>query len=354
MSIVKVVLQQRIADRFLPAGRQTRYFYVSGTGELSMYEDEPGGHAFIVAEKDGMVIGVIEATEDSSPWRVPAVPISFADFTGGKQIVCKDGGAVYGFEFTHEQADRDRLAAGIKPYKVFMQELHEKRREQLKNALASGRVITNVMSVRLAALFSVKQEPVSVMKFPIVFFVALALLLPSIARADQLEDGRGAFYGEEYDKAIQLLLPLAKHGNAEAQEKVGEMFLYGLGVNKYCERAVEWLTKSANQRYLYASHLLGRLYDDGQCENKDNIKAYMWYTLAASELPKDPTLDPETLETYAIAGVRPPPGEKNWKLINSIAVDRKVLGEVMRPEEIAEAKHLAKEWKPETDEDDDE
>ena len=138
MSIVKVILQQRMAERFLPSERQTRYFYVSGMGELSRFEDAPGGHAFIVAEKDGMITGVIEATEDSSPYRVPAVPISFADFAAGRQIVCKDGGAVYGFDFTHEQADRDRVAVGIKPYKIFMQELQEKRRQQLRTGLQPG------------------------------------------------------------------------------------------------------------------------------------------------------------------------------------------------------------------------
>jgi uncharacterized protein len=196
-----------------------------------------------------------------------------------------------------------------------------------------------------------KQESGSLMKFPAIFFLGLILLLPAAAaRADQLEDGRSAFYAEDYDTAIKLLSPVAKQGNAEAQEKVGEMYLYGLGVPRFCDRAVEWITKSANQRYLYASHLLGRLYDDGKCVNKNNIKAYMWYTLAASELPKTPGLDPETLETYAIAGIKAPAAPKNWTLINSIAVDRKVLGEAMTPDEIAEAKRLAKAWKPENDE----
>jgi hypothetical protein len=138
MSIVKIILQQRVAERFLPAARQTRYFYVSGMVELSLYEDAPGGHAFIVAEKDGMVTGVIEATENSGPYRVPAVPVSFADFAAGRQIVTTDGGAVYGFEFSHEQADRDRVAAGIKPYKIFLEELNEKRRQQLRTGLQPG------------------------------------------------------------------------------------------------------------------------------------------------------------------------------------------------------------------------
>ena len=193
------------------------------------------------------------------------------------------------------------------------------------------------------------------MKPLIIIFLGLtALLLPvRAAMATDLEDGRFAYYRKDYDTAIKLLLPAAKQGNAEAQEKVGEMYLFGLGVNKYCDRGVEWLMRSANQRYVYASHLLGRLYDDGQCENKDNVKAYMWYTLAETELPKAAARDAEYLETYEIAGIKAPEVAKNWTLINRIAVDRKVLGETMTSDEIAEAKRLAKAWKPETDDDDD-
>lgn len=129
MSVVKCVLQQRMAERFLPPAQRTHYFYATGEGELSLYDDAPGGHAFIVAERGGRVTGIIEATEYTDVYRKPAKDTSFADFATGKTFLSREG-AVYGFEFTHDEADRARSDAGIKPYKIFMQELRERAKQK--------------------------------------------------------------------------------------------------------------------------------------------------------------------------------------------------------------------------------
>jgi hypothetical protein len=129
MSVVKIILQQRMADSFLSHAQKANYFYVSGEGELSLYDDKPGGHAFIIVEKDGQVEGVIEATEDYNVFLPLAASVSFSDFAAGKEIVTRNGG-VYGFEFTHDQAEQDRLNAGIKPYSVMQQEMRERRQRQ--------------------------------------------------------------------------------------------------------------------------------------------------------------------------------------------------------------------------------
>jgi hypothetical protein len=132
MSIVKIALLERVADRFQTADQRTNYFYVSGMGEISRFEDAPGGHAFIIAEKDGQIACVIEATEQRDPYHELAAPVSFADFVAGKRIVCRDSGGVYGFEFTHAQAERDRVDAGIKTYPQLMEENRRRRQELIK------------------------------------------------------------------------------------------------------------------------------------------------------------------------------------------------------------------------------
>lgn len=129
MSVVKCVLQQRMAERFLPAAQRTHYFYATGQGEFGIYDEAPGGHAFIVLEKGGKVTGIIEATESSDVFRRPAHDTSFADFAINKIFIAKDGSS-YGFEYTHAQADQARLEAGIKPYSVIMKELKQKLQER--------------------------------------------------------------------------------------------------------------------------------------------------------------------------------------------------------------------------------
>ncbi|HTK84206.1 MAG TPA: hypothetical protein VL625_03890 [Patescibacteria group bacterium] len=125
MSIVKIILMQRVADHNLKADQTSKYFYVSGMVEFGIYEDTPGGHAFIVTEKNGMVTGIVEGTEDSFTFRRPAENLSFADFVNGREIVTKEG-SVYGFDFTHEKADKDRVNAGIRTYDMIMREIHER------------------------------------------------------------------------------------------------------------------------------------------------------------------------------------------------------------------------------------
>jgi hypothetical protein len=126
MSVVKCVLQQRMAERFLQPAQRTHIFYATGQGELSLYDDGPGGHAFIVLERGGRVTGIIEATENTDVYRRPAKDTAFADFATGKPVVSREG-AVYGFEFTHGEADRARSDAGVKPYKQVMEELRAKK-----------------------------------------------------------------------------------------------------------------------------------------------------------------------------------------------------------------------------------
>jgi hypothetical protein len=139
MSIVKIVLLQRMADRNLSPDQKSSYFYVSGMGEFGVYEDSPGGHAFIVTEKNGMVTGIIEATDDFDAYRRPAENLSFADFVNGREIVTREG-SVYGFDFSHEKANQDRTNAGIKTYDEIMREIHERRQQQLAPQTFSPRL----------------------------------------------------------------------------------------------------------------------------------------------------------------------------------------------------------------------
>jgi TPR repeat protein len=53
---------------------------------------------------------------------------------------------------------------------------------------------------------------------------------------------------------------LAQHGDAEAQEVVGDAYRYGLGVRRDKAEAVRWLIKSADQGYKSAQSALGLMF----------------------------------------------------------------------------------------------
>lgn len=117
----------------------------------------------------------------------------------------------------------------------------------------------------------------------------------------------------KYEDAFQKYIVLANAGSITAQLIIGWMYHSGLGVEKSLEeaqqwyqkaadanssegqfylgtlyrskqqylQAVEWLTKSAAQKYMPASYRLGKMYDIGEGVNKDHIKAYEYFEQAA-------------------------------------------------------------------------
>ncbi len=161
--------------------------------------------------------------------------------------------------------------------------------------------------------------------------VALGLLglTHGAAWADTYQDGMTAFRGEDYGKALSLLLPYAKDGNAEAAYLIGEMYgprswgqkgenrngveqdnkqaiywwgeaakkgssdaqlklgwwlMKGKDVVKQDEAAgMNWLLMAANQGEPQAQYEVGIGYWKGRGVKADPIAAYMWLDLCSAE-----------------------------------------------------------------------
>jgi len=90
----------------------------------------------------------------------------------------------------------------------------------------------------------------------------------------------------------------------------------GQGVTQDFEVAVEWYRKAADQGIANAQINLCFMYEKGQGVTQDYVQAHMWYNLAA---------------------------ERGLKLGKEY---RDRLAKKMTPEQIAEARRLAREWKP--------
>jgi uncharacterized protein len=111
------------------------------------------------------------------------------------------------------------------------------------------------------------------------------------------------------------LLERAIQGDAVAQGELGAAYLTGTGVPQDYAKAFEWCRRGAEQGDVVAQYGLSAMYSRGYGVPVDYVLAYMWSNLAAAQ---------EAREEFANA--------------------RDELAAVMRPEQIAEAQRLSREW----------
>lgn len=160
------------------------------------------------------------------------------------------------------------------------------------------------------------------MRFAAVVFLAL-LLLPKVAIAGPLEVGQTASDRHDYQTALNLWGPLAEKGDADAQDKLsdmyalgqgvtlnkekavfwarkaaeqgldrsqgklGDMYAYAFGVTQNYSEAAKWFRKAADQGNRVAQFRLGTLYEYGQGIKADYSQAAKWYRLAADQNETD-------------------------------------------------------------------
>lgn len=97
---------------------------------------------------------------------------------------------------------------------------------------------------------------------------------------DALQAGLGALAAGNFESALQMLLPLARSGNAAAQYNVALLYRNGQGVLANNATALDWLRKAAWQKYPEAQVALARLYAEGIDGKRDYFLSYVWYLAA--------------------------------------------------------------------------
>lgn len=104
----------------------------------------------------------------------------------------------------------------------------------------------------------------------------------------QMELASRYLYGKGVEKdeneAIQWLSMAAQAGNAVAQNRLGLMYATGQAVQKDPTQAVYWYTLAAEQNHPTAQNNLGIMYATGNGVQKDEVEAYKWLTLAGSRI----------------------------------------------------------------------
>jgi Sel1 repeat len=97
--------------------------------------------------------------------------------------------------------------------------------------------------------------------------VASLVLVVSFAgsvAAGPFEDAAAAYERGDFWTALRLLRPLAVHGNADAQAKLGNIWYFGMGVPKDTKLAAGWYRKAAEHGNADAQAMLRRLYNESE------------------------------------------------------------------------------------------
>jgi uncharacterized protein len=122
---------------------------------------------------------------------------------------------------------------------------------------------------------------------PITFLLVLTFLLlfsgSFVVFADDLQDGLDAYNRKDYETAYKLFLPLAEHGDAEAQSVLGTMYVEGQGVPQDYKEAIKWYRLSAEQGLALGQYNLGSMYGNGQGVPQDYKEVVQWHRLSAEQ-----------------------------------------------------------------------
>jgi len=87
--------------------------------------------------------------------------------------------------------------------------------------------------------------------------VGMLIISSNNATAD-LEKARDMMEANQFEQAMQALLPAARSGNAEAEELIGVMYAMGLGVERDDIRAFDWYLRASLKGHAGAQSGIGR------------------------------------------------------------------------------------------------
>lgn len=110
----------------------------------------------------------------------------------------------------------------------------------------------------------------------------LGLLFCGQLWANDYETGRSAYISGDYDRALQILKPLAENGDPEAQKVLGIMYDYGHGLEKDLQEALYWYIRSAEQGQPAVQYQVGAKYFRGEGTEQDYAEAAKWWEMAAN------------------------------------------------------------------------
>jgi hypothetical protein len=83
----------------------------------------------------------------------------------------------------------------------------------------------------------------------LLFSLLICFVFPILSHADQLEDAKAAIENQDFEKAYELLFPLAEGSNAEAQTLLGTLYINGQGIEKDITKGLSLIMKAGAQGF---------------------------------------------------------------------------------------------------------
>jgi TPR repeat protein len=112
--------------------------------------------------------------------------------------------------------------------------------------------------------------------------LALLVLLPVNALADDFANGMKAYEARDFNKARNVFQALAEAGDARGQYWFGAMYDYGFGIAADHAAALTWYRKSAEGNNADAQYALGEKLLTGKGIDGNPNEAMSWFRKAAA------------------------------------------------------------------------
>ena len=184
--------------------------------------------------------------------------------------------------------------------------------------------------------------------YSIIFILFFFSPLSIIVYADS-ESAFNPVETNDNEDTFEEVLLSALDGNAEAQRKLGYFYLYGQGVTQSSIEAVKWYRKAAEQGLVKAQFELGNIYHEGIGIRQNYAGAVKWYRKAAEQgfanaqsnlglMYHDGLgIQQDFIQAYAWFGIAAAGG------IEPAQGGRDMIGAILTPAQLEEARELAKE-----------
>jgi TPR repeat protein len=170
-----------------------------------------------------------------------------------------------------------------------------------------------------------------------------------------LKEGIDAYQERRYGEALKEFRPLADENDPEAQFYLGVMYAKGRGVPQDYQESVHWYQHAAEQGFPKAMSNLAAMYSKGKGVPKDYAQAIRWYQRAAEEQLPEAQYNLGVMYKEGQGVARDLVRAHMWFNLaagrgHEDAYRARVLvARMMKPEEIAEAQKLARQWREKKD-----
>ena len=172
-----------------------------------------------------------------------------------------------------------------------------------------------------------------------------------LSAAIRFEDGFAAYEHGDHRAALEIWLPLAEQGDAEAQFNLGVMHSRGQGVPEDHTEAVKWFRNAGNRGHAAAQFNLGVIYANGEGVPQDDSEAEKWFRRAAEKGFAEAQFNVGLMYEAGLGAPQDYVRAHVWlSLAAALGFADAVtkadnLASRMTPDQIVEAQRLAAEWK---------